>query len=219
MEPRYNCHMLPKRIILLRHGESEGNVDPAVFRSVPDCTIPLTDTGHKQCEDAGKMLNKIIPSDESIHVYCSPYKRTRQTLDGIKKTLKREIKDIKFDPRIREREWAGWFGDYMAAPRDRKFNFFYRMPEGESCADVYNRMMGFIDTLDKDKECGDMDNIVIVSHGTAIRIFLMCWFREDEEYFYTIPNPKNCDMFVLTLEDGEYVLTTELKKARKGTVL
>ncbi len=34
--------MKPKRIILIRHGESEANVNRYLFGSVPDYTIELT---------------------------------------------------------------------------------------------------------------------------------------------------------------------------------
>ena len=37
--------MNAKRIILLRHGESEANVDPSVYSQVPDWQITLTEYG------------------------------------------------------------------------------------------------------------------------------------------------------------------------------
>lgn len=35
-------YQLPKRIILLRHGESLGNVDDTAYSTIPDWKIPLT---------------------------------------------------------------------------------------------------------------------------------------------------------------------------------
>jgi hypothetical protein len=35
-------YLLPKRIILLRHGESLGNVDDTAYSTIPDWKIPLT---------------------------------------------------------------------------------------------------------------------------------------------------------------------------------
>ncbi len=37
--------MKPKRIILIRHGESAANVDRYPFGQIPDYTIELTETG------------------------------------------------------------------------------------------------------------------------------------------------------------------------------
>ena len=38
----------PKRLILVRHGESEGNVDPLIYASVADNALHLTDRGWLQ---------------------------------------------------------------------------------------------------------------------------------------------------------------------------
>ena len=35
-------YLLPKRIILLRHGESLGNIDETAYASIPDWKIPMT---------------------------------------------------------------------------------------------------------------------------------------------------------------------------------
>lgn len=218
--------MLPKRIILIRHGEADGNVDPKVFRYTPDHAINLTDRGKIQSIQAGEELNNIIPENQNVKIYCSPYERTRRTFDNVTFSLKRKVIKAEFDPRLREREWAGWFGDYLSNPRDRVHNFFYRMQDGESCADVYLRMTSFIDSLEKDVTNSDIDNVIIISHGTAMRVFLMRWFRYDEEEFYTIPNPHNCGMYVLknkcllgSMFTQKYELETEIKRVKKGTVL
>ena len=49
-------HMkIPKRIILVRHGESLGNFDESVYCTVPDWKVPLTETGKKQSIEAGNI--------------------------------------------------------------------------------------------------------------------------------------------------------------------
>lgn len=35
----------PKRIVLVRHGESQGNVDDAIYETVPDHALSLTPKG------------------------------------------------------------------------------------------------------------------------------------------------------------------------------
>jgi hypothetical protein len=35
-------YLLPKRIILLRHGESLGNIDDTAYATIPDWKIPMT---------------------------------------------------------------------------------------------------------------------------------------------------------------------------------
>lgn len=45
----------PKRIILLRHGQSLGNVDESAYVTTADWRIPLTDLGKDQAH--GKFLS------------------------------------------------------------------------------------------------------------------------------------------------------------------
>ena len=70
--------MKPKRIILIRHGESEANVNLHLFASVPDYAIELTEKGREQAFNAGKRLKELV-NDEKLYFYVSPFWRTRST--------------------------------------------------------------------------------------------------------------------------------------------
>lgn len=59
----------PKRIILIRHGESEGNVDKTVYARIPDSLVRLTSLGKKQAEDCGRRIADIIPGNETIRFF------------------------------------------------------------------------------------------------------------------------------------------------------
>lgn len=50
-------------------------------------------------------------------------------------------------------------------------------------------------------------NLVIVSHGVTMRVFLMRWFKWTTEQFEKLINPTNCEVRVMQLgEGGEYSL-------------
>ncbi|KAF1873734.1 hypothetical protein Lal_00027772 [Lupinus albus] len=76
--------------------------------------------------------------------------------------------------------------------RIRYGHFFYRFPNGESAADVYDRITGFRETLRTDISLGrfqppgenetDM-NLVIVSHGLTLGVFLMRWYKWTVQQF------------------------------------
>lgn len=51
---------LPKRILLIRHGESLGNFDETTYTHMPDWTIPLTTEGIRQSKELGKKLRTIV---------------------------------------------------------------------------------------------------------------------------------------------------------------
>ena len=81
-------YLYPHRIILVRHGEAEGNIDENVYKRTPDALISLTQFGKDQAIEAGAKLKAEVINggpDESIYVYISPYLRSKQTYEGISK--------------------------------------------------------------------------------------------------------------------------------------
>lgn len=103
----------------------------------------------------------------------------------------------------------------LAAERQRVGRFFYRMPSGESGADVYDRATSFLQTLYRQTDNftrRKFDTYVIVAHGLFIRLLLMRYFRWSVEQFHRVTNLENCEMCVLERnERGKYVLTTPLR--------
>lgn len=196
--------MTPKRIILLRHGQSAANADQAVYAQVPDYRISLTDEGIVQAREAGARIAQLIGS-ESFGIFCSPYRRTVQTKDAMLEGIGRSSTFDYQDPSLREQEYGNMPQTEVILrhqeTRHEFGRFFYRFPEGESCADVYDRMALFLQTLHRffgRLECPE--NIVIVSHGTAIKCFLARWYHWSVERFDDIGALPNCHVSVMTNE-------------------
>ncbi|KAL9235074.1 hypothetical protein vseg_009870 [Gypsophila vaccaria] len=228
-----NHHKLPKRIILVRHGESQGNTDPQAYSTTPDHKIPLTPLGLSQSRNAGSLIRAILDNDDhsstSFHTasppswrayfYVSPYERARSTLRELGRAFQKDtIIGVREECRIREQD----FGNFQVAGRMKlikqtrvKFGrFFYRFPEGESAADVYDRVSSFMESLWRDidlnrlhPEPGHDLNLIIVTHGLSSRVFLMKWFKWTVEQFELLKNPENCEYRVMELgEGGDYSL-------------
>ena len=165
--------MKPNRIILIRHGESEGNVDWDKYLTVPDHCLSLTKTGEKQALKAGEDISNIVGS-ESVYAYISPYDRTRKTFDQIKLAISENIVRSIEDPRIREQDWGHFkhpdVGEEITQARDAYSTFYYRIPDGESGADVYDRVSTFFETLHRDSGKSDFSNkCFVVTHGLILR--------------------------------------------------
>lgn len=209
--------MKPKRIILVRHGQSEGNADKSVYTTIPDHRVKLTTKGHQQALEAGAEIRDIIGS-ETVQVYVSPLIRTRQTFEGIAKGIQHNIVDVLEDPRIREQEYGHLRSDdqlkEILADRRAYGKFYYRLPNGESPADVYDRLSTFMESMHRAFERPNFpENALIVSHGAAIRVFLMRWYRLKVEEFLDLRNPKNCQLIVMEQNSqGKYDLVRGLEK-------
>ncbi len=217
--------MKPKNIFLIRHGQSTGNVDKKLHWTTPDWKITLTDLGKEQAVKAGKEIREVIPLNEKIAVYTSPYKRTIQTTDNLLSNFSKDVIDsVKQDPRLREQE----YGNGMNASEHEKIEservaygtFFYRIKDGESGGDVFDRCSTFMETLHRDfRDDNFPENVIIVTHGFTLRVFLMRWFHLTVEEFETIRNPKNCQIFKMSLGDsGRYNLETNLEKREKKSL-
>lgn len=208
--------MKPHRIILVRHGQSEGNVNKSIYKEKPDYSVHLTDVGRKQAHDVGKSLSELM-RNETAKFYVSPFWRTRETYLEIVKWFDPKLLELTYeDPRLREQEWGHKGGqsynmDYEKE-RDEYGYFYWRFPNGESCADVFDRVSGFMNTLFRDfKKSNFPQNVIIVGHGMTNRLFLMRWFHYTVERFERIKNPKNCDCYVLEKQNGgKYKLLTDL---------
>ena len=209
--------MKPKRIILIRHGESEGNINKAIYGNKPDYALLLTEKGKQQATAAGRHLKQLV-KEEKLHFYVSPLFRTRQTFQQIIKSFPGDNYDYREEPRLREQEWGHLRTseecDEVEKQRDAYGTYYFRIPDGESAADVYDRVSDFFNTLYRDFEKEFFpSNAVMITHGMSIRLFLMRWFHFTVEDFELLANPANCDMLIMELqENGKYELVTPLKK-------
>ncbi len=209
--------MRPKRIILVRHGESEGNLDKSHYEVTPDFALKLTPKGIEQAQRAGKDI-KELTQNEKIHVYLSPFFRTRETFQQIRLEIDENIAQAIEDPRIREQDWGHLRNPEdnkgIAQERDNFSTFYFRIPDGESGADVYDRVSSFLDTMHRDFEKQNFpENALIVTHGLTMRLFLMRWFHWSVEEFENLRNPKNCEIVVMERQpDNHYKLVSELAR-------
>ncbi|ODQ83131.1 hypothetical protein BABINDRAFT_11438 [Babjeviella inositovora NRRL Y-12698] len=208
-------------IILVRHGESEGNCDKSVNCHIANQKIRLTATGHQQAALAGIRLRNELKEDDKILFYTSPYLRARQTCTGLINGIEGHYPyEVAEEPRMREQD----FGNFQSSSLEMEMiwkerahygHFFYRIPDGESAADVYDRVAGFNETLFRQFQQPDFPSVlVLVTHGIWARVFLMKWFRWTYEEFESLRNIPHCQFLNMEREDelGRYELKTQLLK-------
>ncbi|MEW1656217.1 MULTISPECIES: histidine phosphatase family protein [unclassified Streptomyces] len=199
----------PRRIVLLRHGESVGNVDDTVYEREPDHALALTAKGRSQAEDAGRALRAMFDG-ERISAYVSPYRRTHQTFQSL--GLDPAKVRVREEPRLREQDWGNWQDRddvrRQKAYRDAYGHFFYRFAQGESGADVYDRVGAFLESLWRSfEDPHHPPNVLIVTHGLTMRLFCMRWFHWTVAEFESLSNPDNAEWRTLLLgPDGRYSL-------------
>ncbi|KAG9158734.1 hypothetical protein Leryth_013638 [Lithospermum erythrorhizon] len=191
----------PRRIILVRHGESEGNVDETVYTRVADPKIGLTPKGVEEAEECGRKIKEMIEKDDGVddwkvYFYVSPYRRSIETVRSLAKSFERSrIAGIREEPRLREQDF-GNFQDEQQMKIEK---------------DVYDRITGFRETLRTDIDIGRFQppgeqspnvNLVLVSHGLTLRVFLMRWYKWTVEQFEGLYNMGNGKIIVMERGHG-----------------
>lgn len=146
------------RIILVRHGESEGNRD-RTFTQHAD--VPLTDRGREQARQAGaRIWARYAPT----RVVASPFARARQTAEIIAAVVRCPVA---FEAAFCEQSFGVFAGQpYTAMLSDAAFHegprWEWRPPGGESIVDVYARAVPAFEHLLRSAAGED---VVLVSHG------------------------------------------------------
>ncbi|WP_394831244.1 histidine phosphatase family protein [Pendulispora rubella] len=191
------------QIVLLRHAESLGNVDESVYCRIPDHALPLTPHGEEHARAMGPDVRALLEPGP-VAAYVSPYLRTRQTLTllGLGGLLERTF----IEPRLREQDWGNLqdVTEQQALKKQRQAygHFFFRLPLGESGADVDDRVAAFLSELWlAGADSSHPRTVLIVSHGLTIRLLCRRLFSWSVELFESLTNLKTCEYRVLRRED------------------
>lgn len=173
-------------LLLIRHGESEGNVAATEARlagaeviDVParDADVNLSDTGREQAKALGTALARIAEEFRPDAVVSSPYIRAQQTAEIAVETAGWPVK-VRTDERLRDRELGildrltrlGVETRYPVEAERRSWQgkLYYRPPGGESWADVALRLRSVLDELNN---LGSGHRVMLVCHDAVIMLF------------------------------------------------
>jgi len=182
-----------------------------------------------KAEEAGLKLRSLLRPDDTLHFFTSPYRRTRETTEGILNSLTsdnptpspfpRHTIKVYEEPRLREQDFGNFQPcstqmERMWQERADYGHFFYRIPNGESAADAYDRVSGFNESLWRSFGEDDFASVcVLVTHGLMTRVFLMKWYHFSVEYFEDLRNVNHCEFVVMKKNDdnGKFVLQNQLR--------
>lgn len=170
-------------LILIRHGESEGNVAATEARlagaeviDVParDADVNLSGTGRDQAKALGTALARIAEEERPDAIVSSPYARARQTAEIAVDAAGWPVK-VLTDERLRDRELGildrltslGVKTRYPDEAERRLWlgKLYYRPPGGESWADVALRLRSILDELNT---LGSGQRVMLVCHDAVI---------------------------------------------------
>ncbi len=200
-----------ERIFLLRHARSTANVDPTVGLTVPDHMIPLVDPlTDEEALAAGRIIHRFGVDASSVCSWSSSFLRCRQTegivLDAAFGSAKENVRsresfllreqdfgdwDGLTDEQIQERDALRW--DKRRRALDTLGIFYFRYPNGESRAEVVERMSIFIGKIHRSR----YRTHLVFLHGVTQRAFRMAWMNRSVAWFEAEQNPENASVLVI----------------------
>ncbi len=186
----------PAELVLVRHGESVGNLADAEARergadrldlNARDADVELSKQGQEQAAALGRWLAEQDARARPTLVVTSPYRRAADT-------AARAVGCLDLDPvvdeRLRERDLGvldGLTGEGIrsvhpeeAERRTKLGKFYYQPPSGESWADVALRVRSFL--ADLREACEDGARVWLFSHQAVIMSFryVLEWLSEQQ---------------------------------------
>ncbi|HKN14314.1 MAG TPA: histidine phosphatase family protein [Candidatus Binatus sp.] len=181
------------KLIMVRHGESEGN---AIRRFTTSGDAKITELGRRQALEAAQRIKQKF---QPVQVIASTFTRARET--GLIIAAELGI-PIEYEAEFREMS----LGDLAGQPYDSiandptfdpKRSWAWRAPHGESHEDVLRRVAPVLDRV-----AGKFsdDEIVIVSHGGVMRAV---WAHVTGEW-ESAHVPPNCGIVVIEHHGGRY---------------
>ena len=212
------------KIVLVRHGETRGNIlnrqGINLFTgALNNKDTDLTEKGIESAKNL-KTNSDIISIQE---VYCSDLKRAIDTAKLAKPGF-----TLNIDKRLRERSLGEFEGKYPEdLQNDEKYkkyftdenykkfrrDFIQKAPKGESYSDLIQRTKEFLDSLNMEEDI----TIGIFSHMHCIRsiFYNLLKFTPKEKIFNL--KIENCMPYVIKrMQDGTFKLTSHnLEKKKK----
>jgi len=188
-------------IILVRHGETEWNVEE-VFRGRID--IELNQAGIKQSE----LLAEYLSEREIDAIYSSPLKRALKTAEIIAVYHKR---DVEIAPGLIDFDCGKWQGLSLQKVKD-KYKELYaqwisrpdkvKISAGESLNDVRKRAMRLVGDVIAKHE----GTVVLVAHRVVNKVLICALLGLDNSHFWNV-RQDTCGITTFTYENGRFILT------------
>lgn len=200
------------KLILVRHGEGEGN-------SKGECQgwndVCLTQKG---CEQAKRVAERL--KNEKIDViYSSPFERALGTAryiageKGLEIIVCDKLKEINFG------QWEGQKWSYIEKNWQKESEVWQNtphihvMPDGESVREVYERAVDVINEIIKDNAG---KSICVVTHGTILRVLMPYFHNKPFEELHTISWFVNTSITIVEYENKTFNVLLEGDQSHIG---
>lgn len=161
---------MPPICYFVRHGQTGWNAE---LRLQGQADTDMSELGRSQAVRNGRRLADLIDRPEEFDFVASPLKRTRETMELIRREMGLPVSDYRTDARLMEVHFGDWQGFTYAELEQRqpgstaarltdKWGFIGPGEGGENYQMLLDRVKPWYDALQQPTVC--------VTHGGVLRI-------------------------------------------------
>jgi len=164
------------KIYFIRHAQVGSNLKNIAYNKKNE---DLTKEGKKQAEKLAKKLIRL----NIDKIFISKSKRAYQTILPL---LKLQSISVKKDKRLDDCKYGIFSGLTLKEAKGKHPKIFKKrwedkwnipIPKGESFKDVAERLCSFFKNLEREAKKFQFENIVIVTHATNLKVFLIQYLK------------------------------------------
>ena len=156
-------------VYFVRHGQTSWNAEG---RLQGQADTDINENGRQQATRNGELLRGLIANPADFDFVASPLRRTRKTMERVRRAMGLDPQGYRVDPRLKELHFGDWQGSTYtelevsdpgsSARRSKdKWNFVPPGQLAESYQMLLERVRPFVEQIDRQTVC--------VTHGGVIR--------------------------------------------------
>jgi len=195
-----------KKVLLVRHAQSEEDVNPNLRDRIADRRISITEEGRKQIAELVAALAPHVALYRRIRVYTSPSSRAGQTTSLFTASFPHTRFDVRQEERIRNLNWGGVTEKTIHEVEKERYRvgvLYFQFPNGDNTPEFVREIEAFVSEIlshGVSRTCPKC--IIIFTHGFALRVIAKAFLEISDEEFRYLRNPPNCYVASLTIKDG-----------------
>ncbi len=205
-----------KQMILVRHAESEEDVNPTIRSHILDSRIALTSAGKKQVAELAKNLCPLIEPYKNVRLVASITNRAKQTTQLFSKQFPDRKFEVVYEDRVRSLNWGSVDETNIRRVESERYQvgvLYFRFPEGDDTNVFVKEIESFVKELkEAGKEASHPECVVVFTHGFALRVIVKAAIGMSDDEFRYLANPSNCHVVSLGFREDVFSLKDPLQR-------
>ena len=204
------------RLFVMRHAESQEDVDKTAYERIVDEDMPLTLRGKEQASSFGRLFSAQFFQGQSLKMILSPSRRVLETANGIVTGLadSRITWSLITEKLIVKQSWGNVTIHNRAEIERERYRIGvlrYNFPGGEGGPETLARFGLFAQKLKYEMMSNQIENVLIITHGFEFRLILKSLLGWTEEYFESLAHPKHCELKRLSFDGQTCTLLDQMR--------